>query len=80
VIGRITKWVIALSVFALCAWTSAAVIWGLPGDSVSAHVRDYAAQYPLIPFALGVLCGHWLWAMPPAEPRPRLLPVDHHRV
>ncbi len=75
-IGLVTKWVIGVSVFALCAWTSLAVVWGGPGDSVSAHVRDYAAQFPLIPFAMGVVVGHWCWPMGPPKPRvgPRVEP------
>ncbi len=73
-IGTITKWVILVCVVALAGWTSVAVILGGQQDSVSAHVRDYAAQYPVIPLALGFILGHWFWTMTPAMPRPPLLP------
>jgi hypothetical protein len=68
-IGRITRILIVACVSALAAWTSIAVVIGGPLDSVSAHVRDYSAQYPFIPFALGFVAGHWLWGMGPAVRR-----------
>jgi len=32
-------------------------------ESISAHTIRLAYKYPLIPFLLGVLCGHFFWQM-----------------
>ncbi len=68
-LGLVTKWLICIAVFSLLVWTSIAVVWGGAGDSVSAHVRDYCAQYPFLPFLLGFVFGHFLWAQKPAVKR-----------
>jgi hypothetical protein len=75
-IGRITRWVLSVSIVGLAAWATVAAIWGADGDSISAHVRDYAAGYPLVAVGLGVLVGHWIWPMSPAalRHRARVLP------
>lgn len=68
-IGKITRAVISISIVLLSAWATLAAILGRPGDTISEHVRDYAAQYPLIAVAAGVLLGHWFWPQSPAQPR-----------
>ena len=59
-IGRISRIVIVSAVVVLAGWAVVAAVWGGPGESISSHVRDYSHLYPAIPFALGVLLGHWL--------------------
>ena len=34
---------------------------GTPGDTISEVVRSWAARHPVIPFAAGVLMGHFFW-------------------
>jgi hypothetical protein len=68
-IGRITRIFISVSVFLWILWASLAVLLGGQMDSISAHVRDYCSMYPLIPFGMGVVVGHWFWSMGPAVRR-----------
>ena len=30
-------------------------------STISSRITHYSGRYPMIPFALGVLVGHWLW-------------------
>ena len=62
-----TKIVLGVTVLVLIIWATVAAVFGAEGSTISEHVRDYAAAYPLIPFALGVVCGHWFWTMKPAQ-------------
>lgn len=71
-IGRITRIILTLAIIGLAVWASIAAAFGGWGDTVSATVRDYAAQYPIIAVAAGVLVGHWFWPMTPAEGRDQL--------
>lgn len=71
-IGRISRIVIVSAVVVLAGWATVAALLGDTSDTISGHVRDYAAQYPLIAVAFGVLAGHWFWPMGPAQPRDHL--------
>ena len=33
----------------------------VPGDTISEVVRSWAARHPVIPFAAGVVMGHFFW-------------------
>lgn len=66
-LSMVTKWVLGVTMLALIVWATVAAIWGAEGSTISEHVRDYASAYPLIPFAAGVLSGHWFWPMSPAQ-------------
>lgn len=68
-IGRVTRIVLTVAIVALAAWATVAAVLGGPGDTISEYVRDYASAYPIIPFAGGVLVGHWWWSMGPAVRR-----------
>jgi hypothetical protein len=38
------------------------VAWGDFGaKTVSENVRELAAKYPIIPYLIGLLCGHLFW-------------------
>ena len=63
-----TKVVLAVVVLVLIVWATVASVLGAEGSTISEHVRDYCAAYPLLPFALGIVCGHWFWPMRPALP------------
>lgn len=30
-------------------------------NSMSQVIKDTAGKFPVVPFAVGVLCGHWFW-------------------
>jgi len=68
----ITRWVMGVALVGLVTWATIAVIFGAPGDTISEHVRDLSAAFPLLPFGLGVLVGHWLWPMDKADKRATL--------
>ena len=68
-IGRVTRLIILVCLTALIGWTSVAAAIGGPLDTVSAHVRDYMAQYPVLVFIIGALFGHWGFSMTPAVKR-----------
>ena len=55
----LTDWVMIGSTVALVAFDIVVAVTGKP--TISQKVRSYAGKYPMIPFALGVLIGHWLW-------------------
>lgn len=68
-IGKVTRIVLSVVIVGLAAWASVAAAVGGELDTVSAHVRDYGHKFPLVPFAAGVLVGHWFWPMGPARKR-----------
>jgi peptidoglycan/LPS O-acetylase OafA/YrhL len=75
-IGRITRALLTVVALVLVLWASIAALWGGPGDTISETLRDYGAAYPIIPFAAGVVAGHWWWVMRPAVPRDHLTRGD----
>lgn len=68
-VGKITRLVVSVSIAAWVIWASLAVLLGGELDSISATVRDYSSQYPVIPWAVGFVMGHWWWPMRPAVKR-----------
>jgi len=56
-------------ILALIAWDIWVVIEPTPGDTISEITMFYARRHPVIPFALGVVCGHLLWGqrLPPGS-------------
>lgn len=60
------RWTIAilLGITALLiGWDIYVALTPQKGDTISEVIRDWAFAHPVIPFALGVLCGHWLWPL-----------------
>jgi hypothetical protein len=39
------------------------------GDTISEIIWDATTQRPLVPFAAGVLCGHFFWQKAESKPR-----------
>jgi hypothetical protein len=58
---QLTAWVVLACALLLGTYAAAAAAWGLPGATVSESITRWSKQHPMIPFALGVLVGHWLW-------------------
>jgi len=59
--SKITRSVILVCLLALCGW-DVFVAWnGVPGDTVSEMVFNFARHHPTIPFLLGYVCGHFFW-------------------
>lgn len=58
---RTTDAICLVVVVAILAWDLFAVLkWGREA-TVSARVRAWSAAYPLIPFLIGMVAGHWFW-------------------
>ena len=36
-------------------------------ESISAHIIRASHKYPMLPFLLGILCGHLFWSMRTAD-------------
>lgn len=58
---RTTKvaWLIAIA--GLLAYETWTLFNNIPNDTLSEAVWDVASNYPLVPFAVGILMGHWFW-------------------
>lgn len=54
-----TKVVLLVAVVGLSIWTAITGLFGTPGSSISGHIRDYGHAYPVVPYSLGFLLGHW---------------------
>lgn len=52
--------IIVVSIVVFDYW----VIWKKgKKESISAHIIRASHDYPLIPFLLGIVCGHLFWSM-----------------
>ena len=60
------KRIFLLLVLALFIYEGIALMNAAPGDTIS-EIMWAASQRPLIPFAFGVLCGHFFWQRKPKE-------------
>lgn len=57
-------WTIAILIVIavlLIAWDIYVATNKKKGDTISEVTLDFARRHPVIPFLLGVLCGHLLW-------------------
>ncbi len=58
------KWtigiLITIGVF-LIAWDIWVLIEPTEGDTISAVTLEFAQRHIIIPFAVGVICGHLFW-------------------
>jgi len=57
----ITIIVVLVAIAVVIAWDIFAVSNPIPGDTVSEMTFNAAKANPIIPFALGVVCGHLFW-------------------
>jgi len=57
------RWTAAVIVCGVAGW----IVWDLivvsstDGATISRVILDWAYDWPTIPTAVGVLCGHWFW-------------------
>lgn len=57
-----TAAVIVFTIFALITYDIIAVVRGGFENTISWLIFSSAKLYPIIPFAAGVLCGHFFWS------------------
>lgn len=55
------RWIFFLLILGLFAYELAALLGRTNGDTISEIVWDHTARRPIIPFLVGVLCGHFFW-------------------
>jgi predicted permease len=54
---------IVVVVVAIAAFDVFIIIKKGKKESISAHIIRASHNYPLIPFLLGIVCGHLFWSM-----------------
>ena len=57
----LTGIVIAVSVAVLIIYDIWAVVTAGNEATISVVILDLSHKYPIIPFAVGVICGHWFF-------------------
>ena len=55
--------VIVGALVVLIAYDVYAAVRQAPGQTISEVIWHASLKRPVIPFAAGVLCGHWFWQM-----------------
>jgi hypothetical protein len=56
--------IVAITAF-LIVWDVYAILKGGVESSISSIIIVHSHEYPILPFAFGVLCGHFFWRMKP---------------
>lgn len=56
--SEITKWLIILTVILWISWDIFALVKGGIQATISRNLIELSKQYPIIPFAVGLLIGH----------------------
>lgn len=57
----VTDIILISAVLVLVGWNVYAAITGRP--TISQRVDRYSGRWPIIPFAIGVVCGHLFWPL-----------------
>ena len=60
-VKQVTYIIIVATIVALGGYDIYAIIEGGAQSTISCVVINAAYKYPIIPFAVGVLCGHFFW-------------------
>ena len=50
-----------VAIVGLLAYEGYTLANAVPGDTLSETVWAVAGSYPLLPFLVGILCGHFFW-------------------
>ena len=58
---KLTAIILVVVVSAISIYDIFAAVYGGDGATVSEVVRAVSYSYPIVPFTLGVVCGHWFW-------------------
>lgn len=60
-LAKLTKIILITAVVALSLYDIVALINGGSEATISRITLSYSKEYPVIPFAVGVVCGHLFW-------------------
>ena len=58
-----TIYVTVIAVAAIIVWDFVAISNGGTQASISHLIKVWGHKYPIIPFSMGVLCGHFFWGV-----------------
>lgn len=58
---RATRTLVAGSVILLVAYDVVAVVLGGVEATISRVVLGWSIEYPVVPFGVGIVCGHLFW-------------------
>jgi hypothetical protein len=58
---KVTIGILIATTLGLVAWDVYVAVNGVRGDTISEILLEFAQKHPVLPFAIGVLCGHTLW-------------------
>jgi hypothetical protein len=58
---RATKVILLVVAVGLVLWDVFVAAEPTPGDTISEVMLRWALRHPVIPFAIGVVCGHVFW-------------------
>lgn len=62
-VKTLTIYVLLIAIVALIAYDFYALAAGGTSASISHLVKVWGHKYPIIPFVVGVLCGHFFWGV-----------------
>ena len=62
----VTKFLLVLAIVTIFVWDTIVMFFCKDlSPTFSFTVYDLSRQYPILPFALGLLCGHVFWPLKP---------------
>jgi len=70
------KWTKIVSMIILAAivlWDVFVMVTDGADSSISSMLIEMSYQYPIMPFSIGVVCGHLFWRMPITEALKKIL-------
>jgi hypothetical protein len=66
---RYTGLVLVVAVVLLLAWQAYVIVChAQAGATISETIQAMAFKYPILPYAVGILTGHWFWPVRSACP------------
>ena len=61
---NVTKFLVILAFIVIFVWDSIVMFFAKDLDAtISFSIYTISRQHPIIPFAIGVLCGHVFWPL-----------------
>jgi hypothetical protein len=58
---KVTISILIVLCLVLIGWDVWVYLEPTPGDTISEVTFAFAQRHPVLPFAIGVICGHLLW-------------------
>jgi len=57
----VTVIVMVVAVIVLIVWDIVVAVNPTPGDTISEITLNFARNHPVVPFIVGIVCGHLFW-------------------